>query len=114
MKNKFGGKREYFVTIAYQATKKRSMKTKGVQIEGQMAVWNQTLDALWDFPLFDRSFLLKVPISFVQPSSHLTLCLLAKRLTQSDLLIGTHEMTIPIKSESGASVHYRYLIHTTN
>jgi hypothetical protein len=39
-------KREYFVTVAYQATKKKTKRTKSVQIEGQMAVWNQTLDAL--------------------------------------------------------------------
>ena len=39
----FGGEREYFVTTAYQMTKK---KTKSVQVEGQTAVWNQMLDAL--------------------------------------------------------------------
>jgi len=43
----FGGKRDYFVTIAYQATTKKTKKrTKSVQIEGQTAVWNQRLDAL--------------------------------------------------------------------
>jgi len=42
-----GVKREYFVTITYRATtKKTKKKTKGVQNEGQTAVWNQTLDAL--------------------------------------------------------------------
>jgi hypothetical protein len=46
IKTIFGGKREYFVTIAYQATKRKTKKTKSVQIEGQTAVWNQTLDAL--------------------------------------------------------------------
>ena len=48
-KTLFGGKREYFVTVAYQATTKKSKKTKktkSVQIEGQMAEWNQTLDPL--------------------------------------------------------------------
>jgi hypothetical protein len=39
-----GVKRKFFVTVAYRATKKR--RTKSVQIEGQTAVWNQTLDAL--------------------------------------------------------------------
>ncbi|KAF8265520.1 hypothetical protein EI94DRAFT_1831160 [Lactarius quietus] len=85
IKTVFGGKREYFVTIVYQATTKKAKKTKktkSVQIEGQTAVWNQTLDAF-----------------FVQPSSHLVLCLYAKRLTQRDLLIGTHEITIPAESE---------------
>jgi hypothetical protein len=37
-------KRKFFVTVAYRATTKR--RTKSVQIEGQTAVWNQTLDAL--------------------------------------------------------------------
>ena len=49
IKTIFGGKREYFVTIAHQATKKKAKKTKktkSVQSEGQTAVWNQTLDAL--------------------------------------------------------------------
>jgi hypothetical protein len=46
IKTIFGGKREYIVTIAYQTTKKKTKKTKSVQIEGQAAVWNQTLDAL--------------------------------------------------------------------
>ena len=46
IKTIFGGKRDYFVTIGYQATKKKTKKTKTVQIEGQTAVWNQTLDAL--------------------------------------------------------------------
>jgi hypothetical protein len=49
IKTIFGGKREYFVTIAYQATtkkEKKTKKTKSVQSEGQTAVWNQTLDPL--------------------------------------------------------------------
>jgi hypothetical protein len=49
IKTIFGGKREYFVTIAHQATKKKekkTKKTKSVQGEGQTVVWNQTLDAL--------------------------------------------------------------------
>jgi hypothetical protein len=49
IKTIFGGKREYFITVAYQATAKRgkkTKKTKSVQSEGQTAVWNQTLDPL--------------------------------------------------------------------
>ena len=49
IKTIFGGKRECFVTIGYQATKKKAKKTKktkSVQIERQTAVWNQTLDPL--------------------------------------------------------------------
>ncbi|KAH8994777.1 hypothetical protein EDB83DRAFT_1022581 [Lactarius deliciosus] len=88
----FGGKREYFVTITYGATMKKTKKqsktrTKSVQIDGQTAVWDQRLDA-----------------SIVQPSSRLTLCLYAKRLTKSDLLIGVHEMVIPVESARNISV----------
>ena len=49
IKTIFGGKRECFVTIGYQATKKKAKKTKktkSVQIVRQTAVWNQTLDPL--------------------------------------------------------------------
>src|SRR6266702_1832486 len=59
-------------------------------------------------------FRLKVLFSFVQPSSHIILCLYAKRLTQRDLLIGTHEIMTPVESESSSSVHYRILVHVTN
>ncbi|KAH9028768.1 hypothetical protein EDB85DRAFT_2276299, partial [Lactarius pseudohatsudake] len=90
IKATFSGKREFFVTIAYGAatkTKKQTKRrTKSVQIDGQTVMWDQRLDAF-----------------FVQPSSHLTLCLYAKRLTKSDLLIGTHEMVIPVGSESDIS-----------
>ena len=53
IKSTFLKKREYFVTLAYQATKKKTKKTKGVQVEGQTAVWNQMLDPLYDIPLFN-------------------------------------------------------------
>ena len=40
-------KREFFVTLAYQATSEKiKRRTKSVQIEGQTAVWDQRLDAL--------------------------------------------------------------------
>ncbi|KAH9069709.1 hypothetical protein EDB83DRAFT_2550976, partial [Lactarius deliciosus] len=91
-KTTFGGKREYFVTITYGATTETTKKqieksTKSVHIDGQMAVWDQRLDAF-----------------FVRPSSHLILCLYAKRLTKHDILIGTREMVIPVESESHISV----------
>jgi hypothetical protein len=93
-KTTFGRKREYFVTIAYQATtnKSETKRTKGAQIEGQTVVWDQKLDAC-----------------FVQPSSHIILCLYAKRLRQRDLLIGADQITIPVESEgaSGSSIHSR-------
>ncbi|KAH8977931.1 hypothetical protein EDB92DRAFT_1821947 [Lactarius akahatsu] len=118
IKTTFGRKRELFVTIAYGATTKKTKKqtekrTKTVHIDGQTAVWDQRLDPLYDFLLFSRIFRLKVPISFVQPSSQLTLCLYAKRLTQRDILIGIHQMVIPNESESSSSIHYKILAHTT-
>ncbi|KAH8979003.1 hypothetical protein EDB92DRAFT_445415 [Lactarius akahatsu] len=92
IKTTFGRKRELFVTIAYGATTKKTKKqtekrTKTVHIDGQTAVWDQRLDPF-----------------FVQPSSQLTLCLYAKRLTQRDILIGIHQMVIPNESESNISV----------
>ncbi|KAH9041453.1 hypothetical protein EDB84DRAFT_959876 [Lactarius hengduanensis] len=91
IKTTFGRKREFFVTIAYGATTKKTEKhekrTKSVRIDGRTAVWDQRLDTF-----------------FVQPSSHLNLCLYAKRLTKSDILVGTHEMVIPNESESNISV----------
>ncbi|KAH9028779.1 hypothetical protein EDB85DRAFT_1589288 [Lactarius pseudohatsudake] len=101
-KKTFGGKREYFVTITYGTTTKKTKKqnkkrTKSVHIDGQTAVWDQRLDAF-----------------IVQPSSRLTLCLYAKRLTKSDLLIGSHEIVIPVESQSSSSIHYRILVHTIN
>ena len=44
----------------------------------------------------------KVPFSLVQPSSSLTLRLYAKRSTHPDILVGTHEMRIPLASQSGS------------
>src|SRR6266849_9224116 len=52
--------------------------------------------------LFPSNLWLKAPFSLVQPSSHLTLGLYAKRLTHPDILIGTHEMPIPLTSQSGS------------
>ena len=40
-------------------------------------------------------------VSLVQPSSHLTLGLYAKRSTHPDILIGTHEMPVPLATQSG-------------
>ena len=77
-------------------------------------VWNETLDAL-SVPIFFSmsSIRLKVPFSSVQPSSRLILCLYEeKRWPQQDLLIGTHEISIP-ESKSGPSVHDKILVHTT-
>jgi len=44
IKTTFGGKREFFITIAYGATTKKTKKR--TKIEGQTAVWNERLDAL--------------------------------------------------------------------
>jgi len=45
---------------------------------------------------------LKLLFSLVQPSSPLTLRLYAKRAAHPDILIGTHEMAIPLASQSGS------------
>ncbi|KAH8990562.1 hypothetical protein EDB92DRAFT_2103973, partial [Lactarius akahatsu] len=90
IKTTFGKKREFFVTVACGATtktrKQTKKSTKSVHTDGQTAVWDQTLDPF-----------------FVQSSSHLILCLYAKRLMRSDVLIGTLEMAIP-ESENDISV----------
>jgi len=44
----------------------------------------------------------EVLFSLVEPSSHLTLCLYAKRSAHPDILIGTHEMPIPLASQGGS------------
>jgi hypothetical protein len=56
-------------------------------------------------------FRLKVPISFVrvQPSSHLTLRLYAKRLTERSF--GTHEIAIPVEPESGPSIQPQSVLY---
>ncbi|KAH9041769.1 hypothetical protein EDB85DRAFT_2271944, partial [Lactarius pseudohatsudake] len=91
-KTTFGGKREYFVTITYGATTKKTKKqtkkrTKSAQIEGQIVAWDQRLDAF-----------------LVQPSSRIILSLYAKKSITSDILIGTHEMTLPVVSQINTSV----------
>ncbi|KAH8994773.1 hypothetical protein EDB83DRAFT_2325109 [Lactarius deliciosus] len=88
LKTTFGGKREYFVTITYGATTKKIKKqakkrTKSVHIDGQTLTWDERLDAF-----------------LAQPSSCITLHLYAKKkLTKSDILIGTHDMTLPVESQ---------------
>ncbi|KAH8991441.1 hypothetical protein EDB86DRAFT_3244632 [Lactarius hatsudake] len=75
IKNRFGGKTRFYVTIAHKMTK----KTEGVQIEGQTVQWNQRLDAF--------NFLQTTP-------SFLTLCLYAKSLARRDILIGKYEIPV--------------------
>jgi hypothetical protein len=75
-------KRKLFVTVSNPET---TAKTADVRVEGQMAKWNQNMDGF-----------------LVQPFSHLTLCLYAKGSAHPDILIGTHEMPIPLASQSGS------------
>ena len=74
----FGVKREYFVTISHGVTTKKTMKkTRGVQIVGGTAVWDQRLDALWDFLRFIRAFSADSSIQFratVFPLYTVSLC----------------------------------------
>jgi hypothetical protein len=95
-------KRKLYVTVSNHET---MTKTADVKVEGQMAKWNQKLDLLYVFPLsFSLPVLwLRLPFSLVQPSSHLTISLYAKRSAHPDILVGTHEMLIPVASQSGPS-----------
>jgi hypothetical protein len=52
-------------------------------------------------PSFPPTLWLRPLFSLVQPSSHLTLCLYAKRSAHPDILIGTHEIPIPLASQRG-------------
>jgi hypothetical protein len=53
---------------------------------------------------------LNLPFSLVQPSSHLTICLYAKRSAHPDILIGSHEMLIPLASQSGSFFIENFLL----
>ncbi|KAH9069698.1 hypothetical protein EDB83DRAFT_2550971 [Lactarius deliciosus] len=92
LRTTFGRKREYFVTISYGATTKKTKKqakkrTKSVHIDGQTLTWDERLDAF-----------------LTQPSSRIILCLYAKKLIKDDILIGAHEMTLPVESQIDISV----------
>ena len=53
-------------------------------------------------PFFLPILWLKLLFSLVRLSSHLTLSLYAKRSAHPDILIGIHEMPIPLTSQSGS------------
>ena len=88
--------------VATVSNPETTMKTADVQVEGRMAKWNQKLEALYVLPSFRPILWLKPSFSLVQPSSHLTICLYAKRSAHPDILMGTHEMPIPLASQSGS------------
>ncbi|KAH9019977.1 hypothetical protein EDB85DRAFT_542895 [Lactarius pseudohatsudake] len=79
IKNRFGKKSQYFVTVASQTTKRT---TSSVPAEGTKVEWNENVDAF-----------------YVQSSSRLVLCLYAARFAGRDILIGTHGM-MPLESQS--------------
>jgi len=62
---------------------------------------------------FNLIFRLKVQFSSTQRSSHLIMCLYEKRLTHRDVVIGTHEVLIPVASQSGPSL-FRFPVNSTN
>jgi hypothetical protein len=97
-KNRFL-KRKFFVTVSKLGT---TARTTDVRVQGQIAKWNQKLDALYVFPVYFLFWWLILPFSLVQPSSHLTICLYAKRSAHPDILIGIHEMPIPLASQIGS------------
>ena len=64
------------------------------------------------FPSGD--FMAKAPSSLVQLPSHLTICLYAKRSAHPDILIGTHEMPIPLASQISSFVENVFSFHQLN
>ena len=54
------------------------------------------------------------PFNLLQPSSHLTLLLYAKRSAHPDILMGTHEMPIPLASQSGSFFENFFLFKRLN
>ncbi|KAI9437600.1 hypothetical protein H4582DRAFT_1879248 [Lactarius indigo] len=84
IKNQFGLKRRFFVSVTSQATTQKT-SLASVPTEGSTAEWNENLGAF-----------------IVQPPSGLALRLYAKRLARQDLLIGMHEM-IPAESQTGVT-----------
>jgi hypothetical protein len=83
-----------------------------------MAKWNQNLpvDLLYvlkSSSLFPQTLCLKLPFSLVQPSSHLTICLYAKRSAHSNILIGINEMEITLSPQRG-SFFSRIPFHSIN
>ncbi|KAH9002381.1 hypothetical protein EDB86DRAFT_3074161 [Lactarius hatsudake] len=84
IKKQFGRRRRLFVTVTDGATMK---KTISLQIDGHTVHWNQTLDAF-----------------YTQQSSQLTLRLYEKRLTRPDVVIGTHEIPIPVESRNSVPI----------
>ncbi|KAN0138369.1 hypothetical protein V8E53_003832 [Lactarius tabidus] len=79
IKNFFGLK--LFVAVTNQTTKK---KTSSVATSGSTAQWNENLDAF-----------------VVQPTSRLIFRLYGDRFARRDVLIGSHEMMIPVESQTG-------------
>ena len=58
--------------------------------------------------VFCPIFRLKILFSLVQSSARLIFRLYAKRLLHSDMLIGTHEMSIPVESQSGWFLYEKF------
>ena len=63
---------------------------------------------------FPFNFMPKSPFSLVQPSSHFTFRLYAKRSAHPNILIGTHEMPMPLASQSGSFFVENSLFNRSN
>ncbi|KAH9007650.1 hypothetical protein EDB84DRAFT_1447387 [Lactarius hengduanensis] len=83
IKKRRGLKRSFYVTITHDTTTK---KTKSGRIDGPTVHWNQPLG-----------------IFSTQRSSHLILRLYEKRRFHADVVIGTHETTIPVETQTEVS-----------
>ena len=110
LKNAVGKKRQFFVTVTSEITTK---KTAAVRSVGQTVRWDETLGALWvTHPPFCAVTLTGDRHSVAPPSSHLRICVYAKRSICEDILAGTLE--IPFDSfhssyQSGLSFLHTFL-----
>jgi C2 domain len=113
LKNPVGKKRKFFVTVSNGTTTKR---TVAIRSEGQAVHWNETLGALWvHAPLY--SVTLTQDCCSAYPSSHLTLCIYAKKSIGKDIFAGTLEIPFDsfyFSSQSGLSRPLYILIRLAN
>ncbi|KAH9028886.1 hypothetical protein EDB85DRAFT_1578827 [Lactarius pseudohatsudake] len=80
IKKRLGLERRFYVTVTNDT---KTEKTKSVQIDGPTVRWDQPLGAF-----------------STQQSSHLILRLYEKRRFHADVVIGTHETTIPVETQT--------------
>ena len=103
LKNAVGKKRQFYVTATTGTTAK---KTAAVRSVAQAVRWNETLGALWVDPPPLYAVILTGHSSAAHPSSHLRVCIYAKRSIGKDILAGTLDIpydSLHSSSQSGLS-----------